>query len=86
MEWEDVYPEMVNKIRWAIVSTLQGNGGSISYSEGQSLATVVSQDIMSIAKVYERSGGVLASTGSVREFWKQEKILAEMDEQMSGKV
>lgn len=79
MEWKDLYPELVNKIRWAIVSSLRNQGSNISYSEGQHLATVLSQDVLEIAKAYSTSPGVLASTGTVRGFYQQGQVRVQLD-------
>lgn len=79
MEWKDLYPELVNKIRWAIVSSLRNQGSSISYTEGQHLATVLSQDVLEIAKVYHTSPGVLSSTGTVRGFYQQTAVAIKLD-------
>lgn len=79
MEWKDLYPELVNKIRWAIVSSLRNAGSNISYTHGQHLATVVSQDVLEIAKIYVTEPGVLASTATVRGFYQQDKVRVQLE-------
>lgn len=79
MSWKDLYPELVNKIRWAIVSSSPSAGDNISYQEAQHLATVISQDVIAIWKTHATSPKVLGSTTTVRDFYKQDAILAEMD-------
>tara|TARA_R100001086_G_scaffold240882_1_gene167407 strand:+ start:570 stop:839 length:270 start_codon:yes stop_codon:yes gene_type:complete len=74
MNWDDLYPELVNKTRWAIVSSSQNADLNTTYSEAQALATVFVQDMIEILKCYVESPGVLDSTKSVRGFFAQRRI------------
>jgi hypothetical protein len=74
MKWDDLYPELVNKTRWAIVSSSQNADLNTTYSEAQALATVLAQEMIEILKCYVESPGVLDSTKSVRGFYSQERI------------
>lgn len=64
--WEDVYPELVNKIRWAICTTFGTPASRYPYGVAQRIATVLAQDAMDTIKLSLTEPGVLSSTGSIR--------------------
>ena len=64
--WEDVYPELVNKIRWAISTSFSMKGSSYPYSASQKLATVLSQDAIEMVKLGYESPSLLNKTGNIR--------------------
>ena len=64
--WADVYPELVNKIRWAICTSLKTPGSNYPFRLGQPLATVLSGFAIDIAKQEIESPGSTQSTSSIR--------------------
>lgn len=72
--WEDIYPELVNKLRWAICTSLKTPGSNYPYSAGQAIATVLAQEVIDVAKMAIDNPGVLGSPGTVRSFLIQEVI------------
>lgn len=67
-DWKDLYPELVNKIRWAICSTLKTPGSNYPYSLAQPLATVLSGYAIDTAKQEQESPGSTQSTSMIRSF------------------
>lgn len=74
LNWEDIYPELVNKMRWAISTSLKTPASNYPFPASQALATVFSQSIIDIAKQAVEEPGILASTGTVRGFFNQKLI------------
>lgn len=64
--WEDVYPELVNKMRWAISTAFSMKGSNFPYSGSQKLATVLSQDAIEMVKLSYESPSLLIKTGNIR--------------------
>lgn len=73
-QWEDIYPELVNKLRWGVQTTFSQEGASFSYSDAQRIATVLSGDAIDLLKASKSSPEVLASTSAIRTFYTQRKI------------
>jgi len=73
-EWVDVYPELVNKIRWAIQTALSSGSTRFPYQASQVLATVLSQDVIAVVKCSTSAPGVLATTGTIRGFFQQTSL------------
>lgn len=80
--WRDIYPELVNKVRWAVCSTFATSGSSFPYSAGQVIATVFSQYIVDVVKLADEAPGVLLSTSTLRGSLLQERIRTELDKQV----
>jgi len=78
--WEDVYPELVNKIRWAICTTFGTPASRYPYGVAQRIATVLAQDAMDTIKLSLTEPGVLLSTGSIRGH--QAQIRTEMSSKL----
>jgi len=72
--WRDKYPELINKMRWSIHSTFGGSESSLTYTEAQLLATVLSQDVIDLLKLSILEPGVLAQTTSIRSYLSQKVI------------
>jgi len=70
-KWDDLYPELVNKIRWAITTTFETPASKYPYSTAQRIATVLSQDVIDLIKCSRTEPGVLKTTGSIRGYQKQ---------------
>lgn len=79
-EWAEVYPELVNKFRWALQSSLSEGSTKYDYRASQVLATVLSQDAIAVVKCATSAPGVLASTKTVRGFFQQ----TELDKQLNS--
>jgi len=78
-KWEDAYPELVNKIRWAISTTFATTQSRYPFQASQALATVFAQEILDLVKEGERTPGLLSATGTIRSYRQQLPILAELD-------
>jgi len=78
-KWQDAYPELVNKLRWAISTTFSTPDSRYPYQASQALATVFSQDILELVKVGEEFPESLASTDIVRGSLRQRSIVEELD-------
>lgn len=73
-KWVDIYPELVNKIRWAIQTALSSGSTRYPYRESQVLATVLSQDVINVVKSSSVTPGVLESPGTIRGFFQQTEL------------
>lgn len=71
MEWQDVYPEMVNKFRWAISTALSTPGSRYPFQASQAIATVLAQDVIELAKLATTEPGVVATTNTIRGYFHQ---------------
>lgn len=71
--WADVYPELVNKVRWAICTSLKTRASNYPYTLGQALATVLSGFAIDIAKQEIESPGSTQSTSLIRALLSQWK-------------
>jgi len=70
-DWAEIYPELVNKIRWAICTSLTTTTrGPFSYSLGQPIATVLAQDVIAIIKGSLKENTIPLTTKKVREAQK----------------
>lgn len=49
MQWEDLYSELKNKIRWAIASSV-GMHFNLSYRDSNQLAGPIAQDLLEVFK------------------------------------
>lgn len=66
MEWEPIYAELLNKIRWAIASTAAG-AFNYSYRDSVALATVLAGDALKLMKKREEKPDLQFTPESVRE-------------------
>lgn len=73
-DWDDVYPELVNKIRWAISTSLSTKGSNFHYTASQKLATVLSQDVIELVKLSYESPLLLTKTGNIRSTLDQIRV------------
>ena len=78
--WQDIYPELVNKVRWALGTSFKIRGSNYPYGRSQMIATVLSQLIIDLMKVAEDEPGVLDSTSTVRTFFEQQFVGEGLDE------
>jgi len=69
--WADAYPELVNKIRWAISTSLKTPSTNYPFSVSQLMATILAQDVIEWAKAGEDQPGILASTTSLRKHYQE---------------
>lgn len=67
-DWNDIYPELVNKIRWAICTSFKTRESNYPYGAGQSLATVLSQYAIDLVKAESSEPGLTGSTAAIRRF------------------
>lgn len=51
--WEEVYAEMLNKIRWSIASTVSGAGINIPFRTSRGLAGLFAGDVLRLLKLLE---------------------------------
>ena len=65
MEWEIIYAELMNKIRWAIASTVAG-AFNYSYRDSQALATVLAGDALRLMKMRHEKPDLSLTPESVR--------------------
>jgi len=72
--WDDLYPELVNKMRWAVQTTFTTGELSFPYGTAQKVATVLAQDVVDIMKLSASEPAVLDSTGSIRAFYAQKQV------------
>lgn len=77
--WVDVYPELVNKIRWAVSTSLKTPASNYPFPASQVIATVFAQSIIDIAKQACDTPEVVASTSLLRGFLTQETIQSGLD-------
>ena len=64
--WNDVYPELVNKLRWAVVTSVKTPDSNFNYSLGQRIATVIAQDVVAIIRTWEEAPEVLSTIDTIR--------------------
>lgn len=70
-KWEDIYPELVNKLRWSIATCFSTPESRFPYQDSQKIATVYAQEIIELLKVFSTEPGVLATTATIRGFSNQ---------------
>ncbi len=69
MEWEPIYAELANKIRWAISSTGDSAGISYTYRESMAAANMAAGDLLRIMKVkWEKPDFRLTTAKEVSDF------------------
>lgn len=73
-EWADIYPELVNKIRWAVQTTLSTSAYKYPFPEAQAVATVLAQDVVELHKLSATEKDVLSGTGTIRGFFTQRAV------------
>ncbi len=73
-EWQDLYPELVNKIRWAVSTTFGDDADRYPFGDSQRIATVYAQEILDLVKCAKHSPEVLTSTGLIRGFRQQRDV------------
>lgn len=66
MQWEQIYAELLNKIRWAIASTAAGQGYNYTYQDSIALATVLSGDALKFMKLKEEKPDLRATAKEIR--------------------
>jgi len=74
MEWQDIYPELVNKFRWAISTALGTQASRYPFQDSQLIATVLAQDVIQLVKLSEAEPGVLGTTSTIRGALTQSKL------------
>ncbi len=73
-EWQELYPELVNKLRWAISTTFGDDADRYPFGDSQRIATVFAQEIVELVKCAQNSPGVLAHTALIRGFRQQNEV------------
>ncbi len=72
MEWEPIYAELANKIRWAISSTGDSAGISYTYRESMAAANFSASDLLRMMKVkWEKPDFRLTTSKEVAAFCNQ---------------
>jgi len=66
LEWEQIYAELLNKIRWSIASTASGVF-NYSYTETVALAGVCAGDVLKLMKLKEEKPDLRFTSDGVRE-------------------
>jgi len=77
--WDDVYPELVNKMRWAICTSFKTRASNYPYGAAQNLATVLSQQAIEIVKMEQTEPGVVGTTSTIRGFYHQQSADVSLD-------
>jgi len=77
--WDDVYPELVNKMRWSLQTAFSMEGFNFPYSTAQRISTVLSQDAVELMKCARSSEDVLSTTDTIRGFYAQTRVDNEMN-------
>lgn len=77
--WRDIYPELVNKIRWAICTSLKTPSSNYPYGLAQSMATVLSGFAIAIVKQEQSVPGSSASPGLIRSTLNQLDAQLDLD-------
>ena len=72
MQWEQVYAELLNKIRWSIASTMTGQGFNCSYQESIALASVLAGDALRLIKLRQQKPELRMSVEEVRSLLRTE--------------
>jgi hypothetical protein len=80
MQWEEVYAELLNKIRWSISTTTADRGAiSCSFQEAQSVAGVCAGDVLHLLKLKAATPGFTWGRDEVRV------IMNQPEESLNGK-
>lgn len=66
MEWEQIYAELLNKIRWSVASTAAG-AFNYSYRDSLALAQVLAGDALKLMKAREEKPDMRFTPEGVRE-------------------
>ena len=72
--WEELYPELVNKFRWAISTSCGTAESRYPFGDSQRMATVFAQQVLDLVKAAPDAPGLLSSTDSIRSFNYQRAI------------
>jgi len=51
--WEEIYAELLNKIRWSIASTVSGQGINIPFRTSKGMASLFASDVLRLLKLLE---------------------------------
>lgn len=73
--WKDIYPELVNKVRWAICTSVKTPESNYPYTAAQRVATVLAQDIVELLRLAVDEPGVVGSIATVRNALLQERVV-----------
>lgn len=64
LDWEAIYAELANKLRWSISSTGQGAGIRYTFPESMACANYAAADILKIMKIkFEKPDYVVDQKG-----------------------
>lgn len=74
LNWNDIYPELVNKLRWSISTAFATPESNYPFRDSQAMATVFAQEIVDLVKLAQTEPGVTMTPGSIRG-WKAQKVL-----------
>jgi len=72
MEWEQIYAELLNKIRWSVASTAANIPVNYSYQDSIALSKVLAGDALKLMKAREEKPDLRFTTESVREAIRSE--------------
>jgi len=78
-KWKDAYPELVNKLRWAISTAFATGDSRYPYGVAQKIATVYAEEILQLVKLAEEEPGAVGSTDIIRQFSLQREVDRELD-------
>jgi len=78
-QWKDIYPELVNKLRWAICTAVKTPESNYPYGVAQRIATVLAQDAVAIIQLGEEHPEILSSPASIRGVLKSLDIERDVD-------
>ncbi len=65
-EWEPIYAELQNKIRWSISSTARSAGFNYSFQDSLALATWAAGDALKLMKVRDQKGDYLFNHKAIK--------------------
>ena len=72
--WKDIYPELVNKLRWAICTAVKTPDSNYPYSTAQKVATVLAQDTIDLLRTAIDEPGCIGSIPRIRQTLLQERV------------
>lgn len=86
MEWEQIYAELQNKIRWAIATTCSNAAYNLAFSEAKAMSSLASGDVLAALKAKHRTPDLRLTkeaytrssteSGSTQERTLEEKLRA----------
>jgi hypothetical protein len=74
MEWEIIYAELSNKLRWSISSTADAAGFNWSFRESQSVANLLASDALNVMKMRDKNPDTELTTAALKVWLDGKKL------------